>query len=172
MPVQMTHPIHGKTFAVGAEVEWNQRNGWSVDKSVDTHETIMEAVDAKDKLQQVRESQRQTSTEILSGMSRGEYETGTTEALRTESGGTKEIQQQNNGKRLSEAGEADTQTVRDVRSGGAEAPRGLQQAIGSEVAVPAVSSADSSNRKKPSETVTVFEHTLTLPKKRGRPKKK
>ena len=28
MPIRMTHPEHGVTFAVGAEVDWNKQNGW------------------------------------------------------------------------------------------------------------------------------------------------
>ncbi len=31
MPTRMTHPLHGVIHAVGAEVEWNKQNGWSVD---------------------------------------------------------------------------------------------------------------------------------------------
>ena len=30
MPVRMTHPDHGITFAVGAEVDWNKAHGWKV----------------------------------------------------------------------------------------------------------------------------------------------
>lgn len=30
MPVRMTHTKHGVTFAVGAEVAWNQSNGWKI----------------------------------------------------------------------------------------------------------------------------------------------
>lgn len=29
--IRMTHPKHGVTHAVGAEVEWNKANGWIVD---------------------------------------------------------------------------------------------------------------------------------------------
>jgi hypothetical protein len=28
----MTHPEHGTTFAVGAEVEWNKKYGWKIDE--------------------------------------------------------------------------------------------------------------------------------------------
>ena len=31
MAVRMTHPRHGVTHAVGAEVAWNISNGWSVE---------------------------------------------------------------------------------------------------------------------------------------------
>ena len=46
MPVRMTHPDHGITFAVGAEVEWNKKYGWKedgdnhVDKPVDSRGTF------------------------------------------------------------------------------------------------------------------------------------
>lgn len=30
MAIMMTHPIHGTTFAIGGEVEWNKANGWKV----------------------------------------------------------------------------------------------------------------------------------------------
>ena len=36
MAIRMTHPKHGTTFAVGAEVEWNEANGWKVDAGVES----------------------------------------------------------------------------------------------------------------------------------------
>ena len=35
MPIWMTHPVHGRTPAVGSEVAQNEKNGWTVDKVVD-----------------------------------------------------------------------------------------------------------------------------------------
>ena len=32
MVTRMTHPEHGTTFAVGAEVEWNKKYGWKIDE--------------------------------------------------------------------------------------------------------------------------------------------
>jgi hypothetical protein len=29
MPVWMTHPTHGRTPAVGSEIEWNEKHGWT-----------------------------------------------------------------------------------------------------------------------------------------------
>ena len=31
MPVWMTHPKHGRTPAIGAEVEWNKAHGWVIE---------------------------------------------------------------------------------------------------------------------------------------------
>ncbi len=31
MSIRMTHPDHGTTHAVGAEVEWNLKNGWKIE---------------------------------------------------------------------------------------------------------------------------------------------
>lgn len=31
MPTWMTHPRHGRTPAIGAEIEWNQKNGWTIE---------------------------------------------------------------------------------------------------------------------------------------------
>lgn len=31
MAVRMTHPLHGVTHAVGAEVKWNEAHGWKVE---------------------------------------------------------------------------------------------------------------------------------------------
>lgn len=30
MAIKMVHEIHGTTFAIGGEVEWNKANGWKV----------------------------------------------------------------------------------------------------------------------------------------------
>ena len=32
MPIRMTHPDHGTTFAVGPEVEQNEKHGWKVEE--------------------------------------------------------------------------------------------------------------------------------------------
>ena len=34
MAIRMSHPKHGVTHAVGAEVAWNIANGWKVDPEV------------------------------------------------------------------------------------------------------------------------------------------
>ena len=34
MAIRMTHPKHGVTYAVGAEVQWNEKNGWKVEPKV------------------------------------------------------------------------------------------------------------------------------------------
>lgn len=36
MATRMTHPLHGTTYAVGAEIEWNQKNGWTIEPRVAT----------------------------------------------------------------------------------------------------------------------------------------
>lgn len=33
MAIKMTHPVHGTTFAVGAEIEWNKLSGWKVESA-------------------------------------------------------------------------------------------------------------------------------------------
>jgi len=34
MPVRMSHPEHGITYAVGSEVDWNRKHGWKVEPKV------------------------------------------------------------------------------------------------------------------------------------------
>ena len=31
MATRMVHPNHGTTFAVGAEIAWNEKHGWKVE---------------------------------------------------------------------------------------------------------------------------------------------
>lgn len=31
MPTWMIHPKHGRTPAIGAEIDWNIKNGWVID---------------------------------------------------------------------------------------------------------------------------------------------
>ena len=47
MPIRMTHPDHGATHAVGAEVDWNKKHGWVESLEVPvTHYVEQEIPDA------------------------------------------------------------------------------------------------------------------------------
>ena len=45
MAIRMVHPNHGTTFAVGAEVAWNEKYGWKVEEATVAEPVVEAAVE-------------------------------------------------------------------------------------------------------------------------------
>ena len=44
MATRMVHPNHGTTFAVGAEISWNEKNGWKIEAEPVVEPPVLEKI--------------------------------------------------------------------------------------------------------------------------------